>query len=401
MSFSNKKLLLIPVAFIFFAAIVSAASVTTSLYYDSTTQNSLQIYNGASFGIIVSAGSALENNMTITVNIFNSAGQKIGNILTEFTKTDSYSNHIILDSSSYQNPGNYTINSTVIAGSGQKAVSTLNLEVLPLNLTNHPPVITVISPTNNQILTSSSVLFSIATDKDCSAAWYSLNNSANVTLPKITTTSFMANVSLADGSHSLVFYAENLAGNIGKSSTITFSVNTSVPPVNTPPVVVISSPQDGSTYNSQVTEIDYTATSSSLNQCWYSLDQGVTNITVACNVAITGISSVDGTNVWTVYASDTFGNIGSETVTFTVNTGTNGNGGSTGGIPLRTITPYNPTSDFETQQYLNQFAPKTAVQSQAKTPVKATTSIWTIIGIILFVLILIIIVFLIYMSMRE
>lgn len=370
----TQKLLVIPLMLVFLAVFVSAASVTTSLFYDSTTSDSLQIMNGQSAGVIISADSVLEPSMTITLNVLDSSGRLVANVLNTFTSFDSYSNYLFVGLSAYKAVGNYTIVSTVTAASGQTATDTLTLQVLPIIPPNTPPIITstpvtqvnetqaysyqvtatdadndpltysltqapswlsmdslgliygiapnvssdyqyvatvnvsdgksfvlqtfpitvkdtnqagdttpplvtVISPQNNQVFTSSNVLLSIITDESSSTAWYSIDGSTNTSLIKNSPTSFSGTVSLTDGSHSVVFYAQDLAGNKGRSDTVSFAVNTTIPPSNNPPVISsapVTQVSEGQVYNYQViaTDTDGDALTYSLAQAptWLSVD---------------------------------------------------------------------------------------------------------------------------------
>jgi len=61
------------------------------------------------------------------------------------------------------------------------------------------------------------------------------------------------------------------------------------------------------------------------------LNSGTTNTSVTCGQNVTGISSSLGTNTWTVYANDTFGNENSSSATFFIESGGGGGGGDGGG----------------------------------------------------------------------
>ena len=55
-----------------------------------------------------------------------------------------------------------------------------------------------------------------------------------------------------------------------------------------------------------------------MNLCWYSINLGVTNSTAVTCSGSFSITSTDGINRWTVYASDLAGNVGSDLITFSV-----------------------------------------------------------------------------------
>jgi hypothetical protein len=76
-------------------------------------------------------------------------------------------------------------------------------------------------------------------------------------------------------------------------------------------------------YNVSAFDLNYTASDLDVNldKCWYSFDGGITNSTTQlCGTNWTGLSASQGSNTWTVYANDTTGLLGSDSVTFTVDT---------------------------------------------------------------------------------
>jgi hypothetical protein len=84
---------------------------------------------------------------------------------------------------------------------------------------------------------------------------------------------------------------------------------------STAPSVVITYPQN-TTYNINISNLNYTASDANLQACWYSLDSGLTNISIACGTNATGLISSEGSNTWLVAANDSSGNKNSTTVTF-------------------------------------------------------------------------------------
>ncbi|MBI3623065.1 hypothetical protein HY212_03220 [Candidatus Pacearchaeota archaeon] len=88
----------------------------------------------------------------------------------------------------------------------------------------------------------------------------------------------------------------------------------------TPPQISITYPLNSS-YNINVTALNYTASdNSALDKCWYSLNNGVTNTTITCGNNVSGLSSNEGSNTWKVWANDTAGNLNSSSKTFFVDT---------------------------------------------------------------------------------
>jgi hypothetical protein len=87
-----------------------------------------------------------------------------------------------------------------------------------------------------------------------------------------------------------------------------------------PPSITIIYPT-ATTYGSQIVEMNYSlvvAAGESADSCWYSLDGGNTTTLITCGQNITGISSNEGSNTWLVYANDSEGSVGFDSVTFIV-----------------------------------------------------------------------------------
>jgi parallel beta-helix repeat protein len=74
------------------------------------------------------------------------------------------------------------------------------------------------------------------------------------------------------------------------------------------------------TYSNYVTSMNYTSSDSNLQACWFSWNNGITNMTMTCGTNLTGLNgnSSLGSNTWKVWANDSSGNVNSSSVTFTV-----------------------------------------------------------------------------------
>ncbi len=112
------------------------------------------------------------------------------------------------------------------------------------------------------------------------------------------------------------------------------------------PLISIIDPANTS-YTAHRIQLLYTVSEdTALSSCWYSLDSGLTNVTIVCGNNITGITSSSGSNKWTVYSNDTRGNLNFSSVTFVVSiaaadTGSGAGGGGGGGVDQTT------TRDFD------------------------------------------------------
>ncbi|KKK97371.1 hypothetical protein LCGC14_2653420, partial [marine sediment metagenome] len=84
-----------------------------------------------------------------------------------------------------------------------------------------------------------------------------------------------------------------------------------------PPTVSIIYPAN-TTYNVNVTQLNYTATDDVLlDACWYSLDGGVTNSSPDSTCSnFSSLTSNEGSNTWRVYANDSLNQIGSDVIFF-------------------------------------------------------------------------------------
>lgn len=82
------------------------------------------------------------------------------------------------------------------------------------------------------------------------------------------------------------------------------------------PSLTIKYPEN-TTYNINVSELNYTYSDTHPGYCWYSIDNGVTNSTSSsAGDNFTSVTSIEGSNTWKVYCNDSFGNINSSSVTF-------------------------------------------------------------------------------------
>lgn len=160
-----------------------------------------------------------------------------------------------------------------------------------------PPNLKILSPENKTYATSL-VPLSFTVDESTSLTTYSLDGQTSVAVTGNATL-----FGLADGSHSIVVYANDLAGNIGSSGTIQFTVDT------TPPRILILSPQN-ITYETSDVSLNFTV-NEPVSQITYNLDeQGTVNI--SGNTTLTALPA--GLHHIVVYANDTVGNLGRSVV---------------------------------------------------------------------------------------
>jgi hypothetical protein len=163
------------------------------------------------------------------------------------------------------------------------------------------PTVTILSP-EEQAYDNSSIPLSFSIDEPISKATYSLDQQADVTVDGNTTLT-----GLADGAHSLTVYATDVAGKVGTSDRLPFTVGEA-------PSISVLSPLNQTLFSSN-NPLTIT-TSEPFSWLQYSLD-GQANVTVNGNMTLTWLSS--GLHNLTVYACDEAGDIGaSQTIHFTV-----------------------------------------------------------------------------------
>jgi hypothetical protein len=184
-------------------------------------------------------------------------------------------------------------------------VSSLSERFLYLNPPDTtPPTIVIVSP-ENKAYSATDVFLTFTLSEPTSWIGYSIDGGENVTIAGNTTLS-----RLPDGVHGIVVYARDLAGNIGLSDLIDFTVDTS------PPQISLLSPQN-QIYNT--TNIPLTIKVNEM-VAWigYSVD-GQANVTISANITLLGLA--DGAHSIVVYARDLAGNVApSVTVYFTTDT---------------------------------------------------------------------------------
>jgi hypothetical protein len=175
---------------------------------------------------------------------------------------------------------------------------------------NVPPLTSIIYPTSGIILNYNNSIplnFSASdSDGNLQSCWYNIDNGTNTTIPSCLNTTF----STSSGSHTLYLFANDSYSVVASNST-TFSVDVSNP------LVSLIYPQNTS-YSLVQSVLNYSASDSNLQSCWYSTNNGQTNVSLTCGQNVTGLSNSQGSNTWRAYANDSAGNTNSSYVTFFV-----------------------------------------------------------------------------------
>jgi hypothetical protein len=168
-----------------------------------------------------------------------------------------------------------------------------------------PPTLMVSSP-QNRTYPEGGILLQFTLNEPVSQISYSIDGRTNVTIAENSTILPV----LSDGSHYIVVYATDLAGNTGASEMIHFTVDTQ------PPNISLLSPQN-KIYNTSEIQLTFTA-NERIAWAGYSLD-GQEKIAISRNQASIGLS--DGVHSIEVFAYDSAGNTASSAqVHFTIDT---------------------------------------------------------------------------------
>ncbi len=308
----------------------STGNVAGQIWYNSNpSATSMTIKDTQSVSFSVYAFSVV-SGLSVNVDLIDSTNGSVIRQIASINRDESFvnqyginefSNSYTLGKTEYGASGNYSIKLTATGDASSTTTILLPLVVA----SNTVPAITstAITSVDEGQLYSYQV---VAADSDVAnfgdvltyslsvnpaASWLSIDSTGLVfgTAPLITSNqSLSVTVNVSDGMDSTVQNYNLLV------------VDSSAGDVNAP-TVTITSPVNGTLYNSIQTILNYNADDAegNLYQCWYSLDDGLTNSTATtCSGSFSGLSSTQGSNTWIIYASDTAGNLGTDSVTFTV-----------------------------------------------------------------------------------
>jgi hypothetical protein len=172
-----------------------------------------------------------------------------------------------------------------------------------------PPTVSIQSPQNITYATDTIDLnYTVSDNLGVDSCWYYLDGSGPTALPGCDNITLPT---LSDGPHNVTVHVNDTADN-SDSDTVYFTVDT------TPPNVSIQFPTN-TTYTTNILDLNYTATDTNLDSCWYYLDGSGPTSLPDCESIPSGLGPLaDGPYNLTVYANDTAGNEGSDTVSFTI-----------------------------------------------------------------------------------
>jgi len=171
------------------------------------------------------------------------------------------------------------------------------------------PIITINSPSLNDFYGTGVPYMNITIEEDyLDEVWYTLDGGLN----NITYTEnqFIEQAlwnSQINGTVLIQFYAKDFAGNIGYAEVLVYKDISA-------PTIIINSPFQDQVFSDTTPNFNLTISEANLDSMWYTIDNGLTNITI-----VTLIDNIDETEWNTLpngqvtirfYANDTLGNLG-------------------------------------------------------------------------------------------
>jgi hypothetical protein len=179
-------------------------------------------------------------------------------------------------------------------------------EIIISNVT--APVVTIVSPnTNSYTLDVDLDIYYSLSYNTLDRCWYSDNGGSNTTLGSCAN---ITSVTWDEGLHEIYIYANDSQGNVGSFSVI-FTIDTIGPSLS------ITSPSDGTNTTDTGLDLEYAASDSNLDSCWYSDNGGSDTSLVGC-ANITSVTWDEGLHEVYVYANDSVNHIVSDSISFTI-----------------------------------------------------------------------------------
>ncbi|MBT4935184.1 hypothetical protein HON15_00250 [Candidatus Woesearchaeota archaeon] len=181
-----------------------------------------------------------------------------------------------------------------------------------LTIDSSNPLISIVSPSNGTNTTDNTLdITYTVSDSSLQSCWYT-----NGTMLSNTTLVCGANITSviwSEGEDTVIIWVNDTFGNIN-STSVTFNVDSITP------IITMISPDNNSNSSDNTLNVNYIATDTNRDSCWYSNDTVTSNTTLASCANITSVTWNDGQHNVTVWVNDTFGNSNSTSVTFNVDT---------------------------------------------------------------------------------
>ncbi len=182
----------------------------------------------------------------------------------------------------------------------------VNSNTVIVNKDATDPTVFITSPTGGQYFDATAPSFTVEiTDDNLDKMWYTIDGGANIMFTLNGSIDQNNWTLLADGSVTIIFYANDSAGNVN-SDTVNVNKDTTAPTLN------IVSPLLGQTFGAAAPNFIVEIDDDILDTMWYTIDGGVTNITFLTNGTIDQVewtALANGPVIITFYANDSFGHM--------------------------------------------------------------------------------------------
>ncbi|MCH7850624.1 MAG: VCBS repeat-containing protein [Nanoarchaeota archaeon] len=188
-----------------------------------------------------------------------------------------------------------------------------NSSIRTFTIDTTPPNVSIVSPVNNANSSDTGLDINYTVSDSLvglDSCWYSNDTySVNTT---ITCGTNITTLTWSEGFHNITVWANDSVGN-ENSSSIDFTIDITIPVVNMLTLNHTNTTDTG-------LDINYTATDTFLDSCWYSNDTYSVNTSISCGINITTLTWSEGLHNVTIWANDSAGNEGQNLTLFTIDT---------------------------------------------------------------------------------
>ena len=193
------------------------------------------------------------------------------------------------------------------------SLGNLGFKVLNVIKDTALPIITIISPNDNELFGTTAPSFKVEIyDLTLNSMWYTLDNGlTNITFTTNKTIDQSEWDTLPNGTVTIIFYANDSSG-YWVFSSVTVRVDKNIP------TIVINSPTLNELFRTSAPSFNVEIYDANLDSMWYTLDNGLKNTTFTTNGTINQTlwdTLPEGNVIINFYANDTLGRIGFAEVT--------------------------------------------------------------------------------------
>lgn len=203
----------------------------------------------------------------------------------------------------------YRWNATVSDGTNINATELWGITLSDSGDDVTSPVVSIVLPdSTNKDIKPFEINYTATDETALYSCWFTNDTGLTNTSRQVCGTNWTG-LSVEEGSATWTVYANDSSNNLG-SDSVTFFVDTITPDIN------LTYPLN-TTYTTEVISIEYTLSDTNIDECWYSIDLGLSNDTTICGDEI-NLAGEEGSSTWIVWTNDSVGNTNSSNVTFFV-----------------------------------------------------------------------------------